>query len=175
MAKNFNQGRRAERQFKQKLRTMISSAAHTQNIADQAMDLAGQFMTKDAISNSDAYRVLENVTCVCEDALRVLCNAIGKHSDGSSSIPGDRVYQSEEASAPLSHPQTAERLEVLEQQRRNLLSLVCRILQAGPEYKLRPSELATETVGDKKFLSQEEIDCLYSRMGREARVRMTKG
>lgn len=51
MAKNFNQGR-AERQFKQKLRTMISSAAHTQNIADQAMDLAGQFMTKDAISNS---------------------------------------------------------------------------------------------------------------------------
>lgn len=28
MAKNFNQGRRAERQFKQKLRTMISSAAH---------------------------------------------------------------------------------------------------------------------------------------------------
>ena len=46
MAKNFNQGR-AERQFKQKLRTMISSAAHTQNIADQAMDLAGQFMTED--------------------------------------------------------------------------------------------------------------------------------
>lgn len=64
MAKNFNQGR-AERQFKQKLRTMISSAAHTQNIADQAMDLAGQFMTEDAISNSDAYRVIENVSCVC--------------------------------------------------------------------------------------------------------------
>lgn len=71
MAKNFNQGR-AERQFKQKLRTMISSAAHTQNIADQAMDLAGQFMTEDAISNSDAYRVIENVSCVCEEAMQVL-------------------------------------------------------------------------------------------------------
>lgn len=71
MAKKFNQGR-AERQFKQKLRTMISSAAHTQNIADQAMDLAGQFMTEDAISNSDAYRVIENVSCACEEAMQVL-------------------------------------------------------------------------------------------------------
>lgn len=67
MAKNFNP-RTAESLFKQKLRTMIGSTAHTQNIADQAMDLAGQFMTEDAISNSDAYRVLENVSCVCEEA-----------------------------------------------------------------------------------------------------------
>ncbi len=77
MAKNFNQ-ERAERQFKQKLRTMISSAAHTQNIADQAMDLAGQFMTEDAISNSDAYRVIENVSCVCEEAMQVLIEELKK-------------------------------------------------------------------------------------------------
>ena len=174
MAKNINQAK-VERQYKQKMLAMTGSVSHTLNIADQAMDLAEQFMTEGELINSDAYRVLENLTCVCEDALRVLCNAISKHPEGSSSIQGDRAYQSEEASALLTHPQTAERLEVLEQQRRNLLFLVCRILQAGPEYKLRPSELATETVGDKKFLSQEEIDCLYSRMGREARVRMTKG
>lgn len=43
MAKNFNP-RTAESLFKQKLRTMIGSTAHTQNIADQAMELAGQFM-----------------------------------------------------------------------------------------------------------------------------------
>ena len=40
MAKNFNP-RTAESLFKQKLRTMIGSTAHTQNIADQAMELAG--------------------------------------------------------------------------------------------------------------------------------------
>lgn len=64
MAKNFNP-RTAESLFKQKLRTMIGSTAHTQNIADQAMELAEQFMTEDEISNSDAYRVIENVSCVC--------------------------------------------------------------------------------------------------------------
>ena len=41
MAKNFNP-RTAESLFKQKLRTMIGSTAHTQNIADQAMELAVQ-------------------------------------------------------------------------------------------------------------------------------------
>ncbi len=167
MAKNFNQGR-AERQFMQKLRMMISSAAHIQNIADQAMELSEQFMTEGELINSDAYRVLENLTCVCEDALRVLCNAISKHP---GSIPGDKSYQSEEASVPLTHPQTAERLEVLEQQRRNLLFLVCRILQAGPGYKLRPSELAAETVGDISYLSREARAFLYSQMVKENRVR----
>lgn len=131
MAKNINQAK-VERQYKQKMLAMTGSVSHTLNIADQAMDLAEQFMTEGELSNLDAYRVLENLTCVCEDALRVLCNAISKHPEGSSSIPGDKSYQSEEASVPLTHPQTAERLEVLEQQRRNLLFLVCRILQAGP-------------------------------------------
>ena len=130
MAKNINQAK-VERQYKQKMLAMTGSVSHTLNIADQAMDLAEQFMTEGELINSDAYRVLENLTCVCEDALRVLCNAISKHPEGSSSIPGEKSYQSEEASVPLTHPQTAERLEVLEQQRRNLLFLVCRILQAG--------------------------------------------
>lgn len=89
MAKNFNQGRRAERQFKQKLRTMISSAAHTQNIADQAMDLAGQFMTEDAISNSDAYRVIENVSCVCEEAMQVLIEELKKGTRFYEILPDD--------------------------------------------------------------------------------------
>lgn len=88
MAKNFNQGR-AERQFKQKLRTMISSAAHTQNIADQAMDLAGQFMTEDAISNSDAYRVIENVSCVCEEAMQVLIEELKKGTRLYEILPDD--------------------------------------------------------------------------------------
>lgn len=77
MAKNFNQGR-AERQFMQKLRMMISSAAHIQKIADQAMELSEQFMTEDAQNNSDAYRVLENVSCVCEEAMQVLLEEVQK-------------------------------------------------------------------------------------------------
>lgn len=77
MAKNFNQGR-AERQFMQKLRMMISSSAHIQNIADQAMELSVQFMTEDAQNNSDAYRVLENVSCVCEEAMQVLLEEVQK-------------------------------------------------------------------------------------------------
>lgn len=89
MAKNFNQGRRTERQFKQKLRTMISSAAHTQNIADQAMDLAGQFMTEDAISNSDAYRVIENVSCACEEAMQVLIEELKKGTRLYEILPDD--------------------------------------------------------------------------------------
>ena len=171
MAKNINQAK-VERQYKQKMLAMTGSLSHTLNIADQTMDLAEQFMTEEELSNSDAYRVLENVICACEDALRVLCNAIGKHPEGSSSIQGDRAYQSEEASVPHS-PQTAERLEVLEQQRRNLLFLVCRILQAGPGYKLRPSELAAETVGDISYLSREARAFLYSQMVKENRVRTT--
>lgn len=62
----------------QKLRMMISSAAHIQNIADQAMELSEQFMTEDAQNNSDAYRVLENVSCVCEEAMQVLLEEVQK-------------------------------------------------------------------------------------------------
>lgn len=92
MAKKFNP-RTAESLFKQKLRTMIGSAAHTQNIADQAMELTRLFMTEDELRNSDAYRVLENVSCVCEEALQVLCEELQKGTrlhkiltDGSDGI-----------------------------------------------------------------------------------------
>ena len=85
MAKNFNP-RTAESLFKQKLRTMIGSTAHTQNIADQAMELAGQFMT---ISNSDAYRVIENVSCVCEEAMQVLVEELQKGTRLHEILTGD--------------------------------------------------------------------------------------
>lgn len=92
MAKNFNQGR-AERQFKQKLHMMISNAAHTQNIADQAMELAEQFMTEDAQNNSDAYRVLENVSCVCEEAMQVLFEELQKGTRLHEIITDDSEVQ----------------------------------------------------------------------------------
>lgn len=88
MAKNFNP-RTAESLFKQKLRTMIGSTAYTQNIADQAMELAGQFMTEDEISNSDVYRVIENVSCVCEEAMQVLVEELQKGTRLHEILTGD--------------------------------------------------------------------------------------
>lgn len=88
MAKNFNP-RTAESLFKQKLRTMIGSAAHTQNITDQTMQLAGQFMTEDEISNSDTYRVIENVSCVCEEAMQVLVEELQKGTRLHEILTGD--------------------------------------------------------------------------------------
>lgn len=61
-----------EAQYKQKLRTLIGSVTHTQNIADQALALAKGLMTETEQNDSDACRVIENVSCVCEEALQVL-------------------------------------------------------------------------------------------------------
>lgn len=78
----------------------------------------------------------------------------------------NRAGRSAESSA-LQHRWIVQRLEELEQQRKNLLFLVCRILQAAPGYKLRPSELAPETVGDLSSLSQEAVCSLLIRMTKE--------
>lgn len=78
----------------------------------------------------------------------------------------NKAGQSAEPSVPLSRP-IAQKLEELERQRKNLLFLVCRILQAAPEYRLRPSELAVETVGDLSSLSQEAVCSLLIRMTKE--------
>lgn len=67
MAKNFNP-RTAESLFKQKLRTMIGSTAHTQNIA---------------------YRVIENVSCVCEEAMQVLVEELQKGTRLHEILTGD--------------------------------------------------------------------------------------
>lgn len=88
MAKNINQAK-VERQYKQKMLAMTGSVSHTLNIADQAMELAGQFMTEDEISNSDAYRVIENVSCVCEEAMQVLVEELQKGTRLHEILTGD--------------------------------------------------------------------------------------
>lgn len=81
---------------------------------------------------------------------------------------------SEGASFPQSG-QTGRRHAQLERQRRNLLFLVCRILQAAPEYRLRPSELAADVVGDLSCLSQELEAYLRSRMVQDCPFQTSKG
>ena len=73
-----------EAQFKQKLRTLIGSVTHTQNVADQALALAKGLMTEAEQADSDACRVIENVSCVCEEALQVLCEELQR---------GTRLYE----------------------------------------------------------------------------------
>ena len=73
-----------ETQYKQKLRTLIGSVTHTQNIADQALALAKNLMTEAEQEDSDACRVIENVSCVCEEALQVLCEELQR---------GTRLYE----------------------------------------------------------------------------------
>lgn len=74
MAKTMKE--KQEAQYKQKLRTLIGRVTHTQNIADQALALAKDLMTEAEQEDSDACRVIENVSCACEEALQVLCEEL---------------------------------------------------------------------------------------------------
>ena len=85
-----------------------------------------------------------------------------------------RGRQSEEALSLLIR-RSSGRLAALEQQRRNLLTLVCRTLQAAPGYKLRPSEFAVESVGDLSCLSQEAYASLLNRIERDYPVQTSRG
>lgn len=82
-------------------------------------------------------------------------------------------HRSEEALFLQIH-RNSQRLAELELQRRNLLFLVCRILQAAPGYRLRPSELAVENVGDLSCLGQETYAGLQNRMERDFPARTSK-
>lgn len=77
MAKTTDR-KKQEAQFKNKLRTMIGCVTHMQVVADQAMEMAGRFMTAEEADESDVLRVIENLSCVCEEALQVLYEELQK-------------------------------------------------------------------------------------------------
>lgn len=54
------------------------------------------------------------------------------------------------------------------------LAAVCRILQDLPGYKLHPSGLVIESVGDLSGLSQEKTAMVYNLMERDFLARNTK-
>ena len=86
-----------------------------------------------------------------------------KEVEGVDNEGVSKSRQLEEASSPRTHENCCI-FQGLEQQRQNLLSLLCRVLRDAPEYMLRPSELAAENVGDLSSLSQETRAYLYMRM-----------
>ena len=77
MAKTTDR-KKQEAQFKNKLRSMIGCVTHMQVVADQAMEMAGRFMTAEEADESDVLRVIENLSCVCEEALQVLYEELQK-------------------------------------------------------------------------------------------------
>lgn len=74
--KPISKGELKRKQFKQKLSMLLSVAAHTQNIAGQVTDLADDFMSDAEKDSSDVLRIVENLSCVCEEALAVLVEEI---------------------------------------------------------------------------------------------------
>lgn len=75
---------KTEARIKQKLRALIGNVTHMQNTADQTLDILKISMTEDEQNESDACRVIENLSCVCEEALQVLCEELKK---------GTRLYE----------------------------------------------------------------------------------
>lgn len=69
---------RAEKQYRLKIASLIGIVTHAQTVADQARELAAQFMDDRELEDSDTCRVLENLSCSCEEALEVLYNEYRK-------------------------------------------------------------------------------------------------
>lgn len=65
-------------QWRHKLMTLVGCVTHTQVVADQAIELANRFMNYDEMDGSDAVRVVENLSCMCEEALQVICAELAK-------------------------------------------------------------------------------------------------
>ncbi len=82
MAKNKNVNRADPKVlYVQKLRSLVGTVLHAQNMADQAMALARRAMTASEAEDSDALHVMENLSCACEEALEVLFNEIRTDKD----------------------------------------------------------------------------------------------
>lgn len=73
-----------EARIKQKLRALIGNVTHMQNVADQTLELIKSTLTEDERNDSDTCRVIENLSCVCEEALQVLCEELKR---------GTRLYE----------------------------------------------------------------------------------
>lgn len=77
MAKKQDNGKMKEL-WRQKLMALVGCVTHTQVVADQAIGIANKFMRYDEMDGSDAVRTVENLSCMCEEALQVICAELAK-------------------------------------------------------------------------------------------------
>ena len=64
--------------WRHKLMTLMGCVTHTQVVADQAIGIANKSMKYDEMDDSDAVRVVENLSCMCEEAMQVICAELAK-------------------------------------------------------------------------------------------------
>lgn len=76
--KEQNTKKRAAQQYRLKVSKLINSAAIAHTVADQALQLATRCMTDEEREDSDACRVMENLSCACEEVLQVLCEELNR-------------------------------------------------------------------------------------------------
>ena len=69
---------KVKEQWRQKLKSLVGCVTHTQVVADQAIGIANRFMKYHEMDDSDAVRVVENLSCVCEEAMHVICAELAK-------------------------------------------------------------------------------------------------
>lgn len=67
-------------QWRQKLMTLVGCVTRTQAVADQAIGIANKFMKYHEMDESDAVRTVENLSCVCEEAMQVICAELAKNT-----------------------------------------------------------------------------------------------
>lgn len=77
MAKKQDMEKQKE-QWRQKLTSLVGCVTHTQVVADQAIGIANKFMRCDEMDGSDAVRVVEYLSCACEEAMQVICAELAK-------------------------------------------------------------------------------------------------
>lgn len=69
---------KVKEQWRQKLTSLVGCVTHTQVVADQAIGIANRFMKYHEMDDSDAVRVVENLSCMCEEAMQVICAELAK-------------------------------------------------------------------------------------------------
>lgn len=74
----------AGQQYRLKVSKLINSVTIAQTVADQTLQFADKCMTAREREESDACRVMENLSCMCEEALQVLCEELNR---------GTRLYE----------------------------------------------------------------------------------
>lgn len=157
--------------FSHKVNDVVDCLDRVCKLVDEALSEAEGFLCASERDGSATVGALTELSLVCgemKDAIFASCDRQPVPFEGAG-VRG-RACRSRGACLPQSLP-PRQRLAALSRQRRNLLSLVCRILASSPGYRLRPSDIAAENVGDLSCLSREEECRLRLRVVKDSPVR----
>ena len=69
---------RQEARLRRKLHRLTGCVRHTQCVSDEALKIAGCFMTAEEADYSDVCGAVERLSCACEEVLEVLCEELNR-------------------------------------------------------------------------------------------------